>query len=381
MVQICKNCIQPDTRPGVFFSEDGICGACIWQKEMSIINWDQREKELVDIAEWAKSTSKSNYDCVIGVSGGKDSTKQALTARDRLGLRCLLVNSEPAGITDIGKNNIENLKNLGFDVISLRPNPKIMKKLIKRDFFKYLNPVKITEYSLWASTYIIADKFDIPLIIQGENPGLTLGASNTGVGTDSNALKANELHTISNDWKEYLDVSDVDEKDLYFFHYNRKKLEETGVRGIWLNYFLKEWSNHNNAIFSREHGLQWRPENFDHESVGTYSPYFQLDTDLTQVNQLLKFVKFGFGQTMDHVCYDFRENRISKKDAIDLVLKLDGKCSDTYIKKFCDYIEITNEEFWDTTEKFRGDIWKKDENGEWKNQIWDLLSDIKNKII
>jgi len=381
MVQICKNCIQPDTRPGVFFSEDGICGACIWQKEMSIINWDQREKELVDIAEWAKSTSKSNYDCVIGVSGGKDSTKQALTARDRLGLRCLLVNSEPAGITDIGKNNIENLKNLGFDVISLRPNPKIMKKLIKRDFFKYLNPVKITEYSLWASTYIIADKFDIPLIIQGENPGLTLGASNTGVGTDSNALKANELHTISNDWKEYLDVSDVDEKDLYFFHYNRKKLEETGVRGIWLNYFLKEWSNHNNAIFSREHGLQWRPENFDHESVGTYSPYFQLDTDLTQVNQLLKFVKFGFGQTMDHVCYDFRENRISKKDAIDLVLKLDGKCSDTYIKKFCDYIEITNEEFWDTTEKFRGNIWKKDENGEWKNQIWDLLSDIKNKII
>ena len=381
MVQICKNCIQPDTRPGVFFSEDGICGACIWQKEMSIINWDQREKELVDIAEWAKSTSKSNYDCVIGVSGGKDSTKQALTARDRLGLRCLLVNSEPAGITDIGKNNIENLKNLGFDVISLRPNPKIMKKLIKRDFFKYLNPVKITEYSLWASTYIIADKFDIPLIIQGENPGLTLGASNTGVGTDSNALKANELHTISNDWKEYLDVSDVDEKDLYFFHYNRKKLEETGVRGIWLNYFLKEWSNHNNAIFSREHGLQWRPENFDHESVGTYSPYFQLDTDLTQVNQLLKFIKFGFGQTMDHVCYDFRENRISKKDAIDLVLKLDGKCSDTYIKKFCDYIEITNEEFWDTTEKFRGDVWKKDENGEWKNQIWDLLSDIKNKII
>jgi len=381
MVQICKNCIQPDTRPGVFFSEDGICGACIWQKEMSIINWDQREKELVDIAEWAKSTSKSNYDCVIGVSGGKDSTKQALTARDRLGLRCLLVNSEPAGITDIGKNNIENLKNLGFDVISLRPNPKIMKKLIKRDFFKYLNPVKITEYSLWASTYIIADKFDIPLIIQGENPGLTLGASNTGVGTDSNALKANELHTISNDWKEYLDVSDVDEKDLYFFHYNRKKLEETGVRGIWLNYFLKEWSNHNNAIFSREHGLQWRPENFDHESVGTYSPYFQLDTDLTQVNQLLKFVKFGFGQTMDHVCYDFRENRISKKDAIDLVLKLDGKCSDTYIKKFCDNIEITNEEFWDTTEKFRGDVWKKDENGEWKNQIWDLLSDIKNKII
>jgi len=167
-LKICKNCIQPDTRPAVFFNEDGICGACIWQDEMSTIDWAQREKELDEIANWAKKTSNSNYDCVIGVSGGKDSTKQALTAKDRLGLRCLLVNSEPVGITGIGQKNIENLKNLGFDVISLRPNPRIMKKLIKRDFFKYLNPVKITEYSLWASTYIIAEKFEVPLIIQGD---------------------------------------------------------------------------------------------------------------------------------------------------------------------------------------------------------------------
>jgi N-acetyl sugar amidotransferase len=380
-MKICKKCIQPDTRPGVFFNEDGICGACIWQDEMSRINWKQRENELQEIASWAKKTSNSNYDCVIGVSGGKDSTKQALTAKDKLGLRCLLVNSEPVGLTEIGRNNIENLKNLGFDVISLRPNPKIMKKLIKRDFFKYLNPVKITEYSLWASTYIIAEKFEIPLIIQGENPGLTLGASNTGVGTDSNALKANELHTISNDWKEYLDVTDVEQEDLYFFHYNREKLEKNQVRAIWLNYFLKEWSNHNNAIFSKEHGLQWRPDNFNHESIGTYLPYFQLDTDLTQVNQLLKFIKFGFGQTMDHACYDFRENRISRKEATDLVLKLDGKCSNDYIKKFCEYIGITNDEFWNTTEKFRGTMWKKDTSGKWENEIWKLLSNIKNENI
>ena len=112
-----------------------------------------------------KKTSKSNYDCVVGVSGGKDSTLQALIARDKLGLRCLLVNSEPEGITEIGKHNIENLKNLGFDVISLRPNPKLMKKLIKRDFYKYLNPQKVTEFSLYSSGYIIADEFNIPLII------------------------------------------------------------------------------------------------------------------------------------------------------------------------------------------------------------------------
>ena len=112
---------------------------------------------------------------------------------------------------------------MGFDVISLRPNPKVMRLLIKRDFYKYLNPVKVTEFPLYASTYVIANEFNIPLIIQGENPGLTLGTSLTGVGTDSNAMKANELHTLSSGWEEYAEVEGVEEKDLYLFHYQQQQ--------------------------------------------------------------------------------------------------------------------------------------------------------------
>jgi len=373
MMRVCNRCIQPDTRPGIYFDDQGVCGACLWEEKKKEINWKSREKELQDIAKWAKKTTESNYDCVIGVSGGKDSTKQALTARDLLGLRCLLVNSEPEGITEIGRYNIENLKQLGFDVISLRPNPKVMKLLIKRDFYKYLNPVKITEFPLYASTYIIADKFDIPLIIQGDNPGLTLGTSLTGVSTDSNAMKADELQTLSSGWKEYVEVEGIEEKDLYLFHYNRKKLEEKGCKAIWLNYFLKEWSNHKNAVFSKEHGLRWRSENFDRESVGTYLPYFQLDGDLTQVNQLLKYIKFGFGQCMDHVCYDLRDGLLTRDEAIELVKKYDGKCSEVYIEKFCNYIGISQKEFWSVVEKFRGPMWKKDEKGNWHNTYLDLL--------
>ena len=373
-MKICKKCIQPDTRPGIFFDKNGICGACIWEEEKNQINWDLRKQELENIASWAKNTSESNYDCAIGVSGGKDSTMQAIIARDKLGLRPLLVNSEPAGITEIGKQNIENLKELGFDVISLRPNPKIMQKLIKRDFYKYLNPVKITEYSLWSSTYIIAEKFDIPLIIQGENPGLTFGTSLTGVGTDSNALKANELQTLSSGWEEYLDVDGVDVRDLYFFHYDRKKLENKKTRGIWLQYFLKNWSERNNAEFSKKYGFKSRPENFDLLSTGTYMPFVQLDTDLTQVNQLLKYIKFGFGLCMDSACDDFREGRITRNEAIKLVEKYDGKCSENYIQKFCDYIEISVEEFWRVVELFRGKMWIKNEKNEFYNSYWNSIN-------
>lgn len=372
-MRICKRCIQPDTRPGIYFTDNGICGACLWEDEKKTINWTQREMELQEIADWAKHNTKTNYDCVIGVSGGKDSTKQALTARDRLGLRCLLVNSEPEGITEIGKHNIENLKNLGFDVLSLRPNPKIMKRLMKRDFYKYLNPVKITEYSLWSSAYIIADQLNIPLIIQGENGGLTLGTRLTGLGTDSDALKANETNTMASGLEEYLEVEGVSEKDLFMFRYNRKKLQEKGIRGIWLQYYLKEWSFRGNAEFSKQHGLKWRPDNFDPDSIGTYVPFSQLDSDLVQVNQMLKCIKFGFGQCMDHVCYDLRDGRITKDEAIKLVKQHDGKCSDYYIKLFCDYIEITIEEFWRVVDQFRGPMWVKNKDRKWHNIFWDML--------
>ena len=372
-MRVCKCCIQPDTRPGIYFDKQGICGACIWKEERKKIDWKSRENELDNIAQWAKKTTVSNYDCVIGVSGGKDSTKQALTARDRLGLRCLLVNYEPDCITDLGRYNRENLRSLGFDMITFRPNPKIMKKLIKRDFYSYLNPIRPTEFCLVACTYVISDKFDIPLIIQGENAGLTLGTRLTGLGTDSNCIKANELHTISAGVEEYTEIEGVKEKDLFFHHYDRSSLEKKNFRGIWLNYFLKEWSSPANAEFAIQHGMHERPEPFDPSSIGTYAKNVQLDTDLTQVNQLLKYIKLGFGQCMDAACYDIIEDRITRDEAIDLVRKYDGKCSESYIENFCKYIDISQEEFWSVTEKFRGSMWKKDEKNNWYNTIWDLL--------
>jgi len=370
-LKICKNCIQPDTRPGIFFTDDGLCGACLWEIEKQQIDWELREKELIDIVKSSTKNNTSAYDCVIGVSGGKDSTFQAIYARDMLKLKCLLVNYEPEARTDIGKKNLENLKQLGFDVISIRPNPAVMKKLAKYDFFTFCNIVKATEFTLYSSTYIIAEKFRIPLIIQGENPGLTLGARSSGVGTDGNSLKANQLDTLSSGWFEYLKVDGISENDLFWFHYEREKLEQLGIRGIWLNYYYKNFSQHGNAIFSKQYGFTWR-NNFDPKSIGTYLPYFQLDTDVTQVNQMLKFFKFGFGQCMDHVCYDIRENRLSRKEAIELVLELDGSCSEKYICDFCNYIEISIEDFWKNIDKFRGPMWYK-ENGKWKNAVTEEL--------
>lgn len=373
MLKICKKCIQLDTRPGIYFDKNGICGACLWNEEKKRIDWEKRRNELKEISDWAKTNSKGNFDCIIGVSGGKDSTKQAITARDELGLRCLLVNSEPEGITEIGKQNIENLKQNGFDVLSLRANPHIMKRIIKYDFYKYLNPVKSSEFPLWASSYIIAEKFGIPLIIQGENAGLTLGTSLTGLGVDSNALNADKANTLSTGWEEYLEIDGITKNDLFLFHYEKKELEKKGIKAIWLQYFLEEWSQRNNAEFSKRYGFKEIPEEeFFPEKIGNYVRFSQLDSDLVPVNQLLKSIKMGFGKCLDFACYDLREGTITKKEAIELVLKYDGKCDITYIEKFCKYIDITINEFWEVAEKFRGPMWKKI-NGEWNNKFIEIL--------
>jgi len=142
-----------------------------------------------------------------------------------------------------------------------------------------------------------------------------------------------------------------------------------------LQYFLKEWSFRGNAEFSKRNGLWWRPDNFDPNDIGTYVPFAQLDSDLVQVNQMLKYIKFGFGQCMDHACYDLRDGRIAREEAIELVKKYDGKCSERYILQFCNYIGITLEEFWRVANQFRGPMWIKKSDGEWHNTYWDVLEE------
>ena len=374
-MEICTNCIQPNTRPGIYFNEEGVCGACLWGKEKNKIDWDLRCKELQDIALWAKKNSKGDYDCTIGVSGGKDSTKQAITARDKLDLNCLLVNCEPENITDIGRKNIENLKNLGFDVVTIRPNPNVMKRLIRYDFFEHLNPVKATEFALYSSTYIIAEKFKIPLIIQGETQVLTLGTRLISAGQVQDALNVDQnMRTLSQGWQEYLNVDGIKKRDLFLFRYNKENLKDLGIKGIWLQYYLKEWSYRGNAEFSKKYGLTVR-ENFNPKDIGTYVDFSALDSDLNHVNQMLKYIKFGFGFCMDHACYDIRDGYITRNEAMNLVKDYDGKCSEEYIKKFCDYVEITIDKFWDTANSFRGPMWSKNEDNEWINEYWNKIKE------
>jgi N-acetyl sugar amidotransferase len=348
-MRYCKKCLQPDTRPHIAFDNNQVCFACRYEELKKDIDWGERKDELREIAITAIE-KHAPYDCVIGISGGKDSTFQALYAKEKLKMKVLLVNGAPDGITEIGRKNLENLVSKGFDMISLRPNPIIAKQLAKRAFIKEGNMVGPSEYALWASAYMIADKFDIPLIIQGENTALTLGTVSK-MKKDGDAFGVVDLNTLKGGGLETLVNYDISENDLYMYNLSCvNNCKQKGIKAIWLQYYAKEWSQVNNADFSVARGLTGRTD--DLKNIGRYRRYTALDGDVQIVNQMLKYLKLGFGFATDEACYDIREGRLTREDAIWYVEEYDGKCGDKYVLEFCDYIGIGWSEFWDITDKF-----------------------------
>ncbi|MBW2003485.1 MAG: N-acetyl sugar amidotransferase [Deltaproteobacteria bacterium] len=368
-MKYCKRCLQINTRPRIRFDDEGVCFACRCQEKIDHeIDWEKRKKELRKIVDWAKKNSNGKHDCVIGVSGGKDSIFQALYAKEELGLNCLLVNLAPDKITKWGAHNIENLIQHGFDTMMYRPNPYIWKRVIKYSLYKYGNPIKPTEYPLYAVANITALKFGIPLIIQGENPGITLGEVEGGIGDDGNALNAALSNTLNggnaSDWT----VDGIKLNELIWYQIpDKNKLMEAGIRAIYLNYYVKEYCFGRNIEFAIKHGLHGR-ENHDPMLTGRLSPYSALDAESHQiVNQMIKYYKFGLGFVTDETSYRIREGKMTRDEAIELVKKYDGKCGDVYLKDFCDYIDITVEEFWRAIEPFvnKNLFRKNSETGKW----------------
>lgn len=357
-MKYCKKCVQPSSRPNVIFDEEGICGGCRYEESKATIDWEAREKELRDIAYWAKSNTSCSYDCVCGVSGGKDSHFAALYAKEKLGLNPLLVCNAPDGRTAVGTHNIENLRSYGFDLIEIRPDPEVMRALTKKDFIKHSNLVKSSEYSLWSSAYRVAVEKKIPLVIQGENPALIFGLSDGVNGGDAltiknnntiNGCKADDL-VISKDEAKFYQCMEVTRKQLEMFEFPSDE-ELKGIKGVFLQYYAKEWGQVHNTLFARSRGLKGRyEENPVH--MGRSARETSVDGDFLLVNQYLKYLKFGFGYETDWQCYLIREIGASREEAIESVKRLDHGCHLRYIKAFCDYINITIEEFYMVVDKF-----------------------------
>ena len=369
-VKLCARCVNPSTRPNISFDGARVCPVCRYEesKKLNAVNWDARREELTKICEWGKENARTSYDCIVTVSGGKDSVRQACYARDDLGMNPLLVTCSypPEQLTDRGANNLANLIELGFETLSVSLNPPLWKRLMREGFFRFGNWARSTEMALYAIPVHVAIAYQIPLIFYGENPVLTIGEKHGRLDGDASRLKqgntiAGGPNALLPDW--------VIPQDSYFYYYPPDAhMEAARLRLVYLGYYIPDWSGRNNAQFAIARGLEVRPE--PPEAIGDLCGFSCLDEDYSIVNQFLKYLKLGFGRVNDQVCEAINAGIMSREEGLELIRKYDGKCDISFIRRYCDYLEISADEFWRVAETFRNrDIWTRDETGAWRLEI------------
>lgn len=370
-MQFCKNCLQPHTRPGIKFDKEGVCGPCNYYDSLKNVDWNLRKKQLEKHVRWCKQyKSESGYDCIISVSGGKDSTRQAMIAKN-LGLKPLLVStvSPPEMLTDIGVSNIDNLNSLGFDIITVEPNAVVYKKLLKKAFVQYGNYGKATELALYASAPRIAVAYNIKMIFLGENNSLVYGEDiqcEDG-GDASDMINYNTLGGGNIKWMIDKDDDILYEKLFPYQYPSKSVLNNCGLKIVYLGYYIHDFNNLANGEFAIKNGLKVRDSTAEH--TGSIHNFDALDEDFVHINQMIKYFKFGFGKATDEVCELIRMGKLTKSEGLEIIKQVDGRCHDDYIHLFCKYLGIEIEQFWKVANSYRNpDLWGM------KNDQWILKS-------
>jgi len=346
-MKYCKECLQPDTRPNIIFTEEGVCPACNYFHELKRVDWQERFDILMDLVDEFPKSKKHQFDCIIGVSGGKDSMRQALFVRDKLGMKPLLacLSYPPEQVTQRGTDNISQLINLGFDCVLVAPAPQTWQKLMRHSFDRFTNWARSTELALFSSVPQLAIRYEIPLIFWGENPGLQLGDLKTlgRTGYDGNNLR--NMNTLSGGALDWIEEMHGDNGDLIPYRYpDLEAFEKAKIQIIYLGWFLGDWSLVNNASYSCLNGLDIRDDTV--ENTGDLYGVTALDEDWVTLNQMIKYYKFGFGRVTDYVNEEIRLGRMTRVQGIETVTKYDHSCGDNYIASFCQYIDISKKEFW-----------------------------------
>jgi N-acetyl sugar amidotransferase len=368
-VRYCKRCLFPETKPDLHIDEEGVCSACRFAEQKEEIDWDQREAELIEVLERYKSKDGSNYDCVIPVSGGKDSTYQVMRIKD-LGYNPLLVTWSACAYTEIGRQNIESMQKIGVDHILFTPNPKVYRAMFAEAFKRVGDGCWPCHVGIFTYPVRVAINYKIPLLIYGENPQFEYGgpARKAEDSVIDRAWLEEFGGLLGNRIEDMLGVEGINERDLIPYRYpSDEELREVGTTAIFLGYYQR-WDARKQLESVMRIGFKVNDTVADIGDVphqeGTYTNYENLDGKFVGMHDYLKFLKFGFGRATDHASIDIRNERISREEAVELVRTYEGKVPRRYLDEFLEFCGISEDELYMTLDAFTNKaLFVTDENG------------------
>jgi len=368
-IRYCTKCVFPETKPDLHFNEEGICSACVAAEQKNKgIDWAQRELDFKKIVDHYKlPADKTGYDCLIPVSGGKDSTYQAYFMKEVCGLNPLCVCFETTAVTEVGQKNLDNISKMGIDVIHFKKNYDVYRKMVIEGFKRVGDEMWPNHIGIFTIPVMFAVKFNIPLIIWGENPQQEYG------GPSLDSVKNRVLNRrwleefgglLGNRIQDMIGVEGMTEKELTpYFYPSDEDIDRVGVTGIFLGHYFF-WDARKQLEIVKQHGFSVKEDGL---VEGTYTNYENIDEKMHGLHDYLKFVKYGFGRATDHACIDIRNNRLTREEGLKLVKQYDGKYPHYGIGEFIKYSGMSQQEVDDVIDSFTNPIlFAQDENGRFK---------------
>lgn len=369
-MKYCKKCIMPDTRPGIKFNEEGVCSACVNHERRKDIDWKARWQELVDLCDKYRGVNgPGEYDCAIAVSGGKDSHYQVHLMKNVLKMNPILFSVEDNfTMTEAGKHNLKNISEaFGCNIITLKPDIKTQKILMRKTFEKFGKPTWFIDRLIYTYPLRMALKFNTMLLVYGENVSFEYGGSDAKETYSAREILKNGV--ASDIPHEKLYGEGITEKELNLT--NAPTIEELEkLDPIYISYFVP-WSGIKNYTVAKQYGFH----DLEHEWNRTHhvENFNQIDSYGYLFNGWMKYPKFGHAHATDHAARFVREGIWTREEAIEKVKKAEPNPDIKMLDDFRNFVGYSPKEFYDILDKFYNrDIFEKNEHGEWqlKDPIW-----------
>jgi N-acetyl sugar amidotransferase len=363
-LRYCTNCLMPSTRPRVTFDARGWCNACVWAEEKRrTIDWSARRAQLAGFCDRYRSQS-GNFDCIVPVSGGKDSSYVAYMMKHELGMHPLCVNIIPPLEFEVGRKNVENFINSGYDCVRIAPNPLITRHISRRTLIDHGQPLMSWIINVQVAVFKMAINFGISLVMFGEEGETEYGGSSK--------LKHSPVYDIEDSIRLYLSGvdprqfrGDFSDAELYWWLYpSEDAFRRSNLAVAHWSYF-EDWDPYQHYLVAKEKcGLQEKEQ----ASIGTYNNFAQTDTCLYDLHTYLMYLKFGFGRCTQDVGIDIRRGAMSRAQAIPLVRNFDGHYPEEHIAEYADFFGMSRQELdavfdkWANKDLFRksGGRWVRD---------------------
>ena len=365
-MQYCTRCLYPANHPlGITFNENNECSGCIIHKEKDELDWESRFLELLKISQEYKSKDRTIHDCVVPVTGARDSHFILHTIVHELGMNPLIVNYNIHYNTAVGIRNLAYLRSLiGADFMQMTVDPNIVKKITE-------NTIDLLGSIYWhvhaGQTVFpvqVATKYKIPLIIWGAHQGVDQVGMFSHLDQVEMTRKYRKDHDLMGIEPEDLLEMDnnLQESDLHqYFYPHDAELASVGVRGIYLNNFIR-WDSrkqHEKMIDIYDYHTDMQQRTFDY--------YNDVDSHhYSGLHDYIKLLKHGYGKVTDHVSREIRLKSMTREKGIDLVNKYQY-IEPQDVEIFTDWLGVDTERFWRNIKKHRNPkLWELSNEGNYK---------------